>query len=156
MDRLDLYEQFSAMRRSLALIFAELPSVTEDYRPRDNMRSAWEVANHLAQIPAIDSAIASQKSQEVVQALEHELACNQPDQLLAVWDHGIEELEAFYDGLTLDAFENSTGKAFYGHEDLYKNWLLSTLTHSHHHRAQLFNYLREMGKPLNGFVYLYA
>lgn len=154
MDRTDLFEQFHALRRSLVLIFAELPE--EDWRPRDDMRSLWEVANHLAQVPSIDTLIARGMDEATVHRAQEVAAVRSTEALLTQWDRGVTELEAFYGGLTEAEFEEQLGTAFYGHSAAFKTWLLETVTHCHHHRAQLFNYLREFGLPLNGFAYLYA
>lgn len=156
MNQQDLFDQFNALDRSLKLLLPELPSQENDWRPRENMRSLWELANHLAQAPAIGVSIAKGDSESVVHGREVELNRTSVDGLLSVWEQGINELKSYFGALSQEDFENMTTTAFYDYTAPAKTWLLETLTHVHHHRAQLFNCLKESGRDLDGYDYLYV
>lgn len=155
MDQQDLFRELQGLRRSLAKLLPELPPHAEDWRPDDRMRTAWELANHLVQIPAVDTAIAQEKVQAEIQQLERELTTNTVEGLLAVWDRGIAAAETHFNALSPDQFETVETTAFYGHGMKAKEWLLEIVTHTYHHRAQLFTYLKLKGRPVD-MSYLYA
>ena len=155
MNQHDLFEQLHALRRSLVKILPQLPACAEDWRPRENMRSCWELANHLVSIPATDTVIAQEKDQPAVQAKETGREATTVEGLDGVWDQGMEELIAHYSALPPDQFESLETTSFYGHKAVAKTWLVETVTHVHHHRAQLFTYLKLMGRPVDMF-YLYS
>ena len=52
-------------------------------------------------------------------------------------------------GLSDTEFMTREGKAFYGHVDPLWSWLLDIVTHTYHHRAQLFTYLKQLGLPVD-------
>lgn len=156
MNQQDLFDQFDALDRSMKLLLPQLPPHEADWRPRENMRSIWELANHLAQAPAIGTSIAKGDSESVVQGRESELTRTTVNGLLSVWEEGINELKSYFGALSQEEFETMTTTAFYDYTAPAKTWLLETLTHVHHHRAQLFNYLKESGKDLDGYDYLYV
>lgn len=155
MDQKDLFAELEALRRSLAKLLPEMPPHAEDWRPHEQVRTAWELANHLVQIPAVDTAIAQEKAQPEIQQLERELIATTVDGLLAVWDRGVADATAYFGDLSPAAFETQETTAFYGHRMAQKAWLLEIVTHTYHHRAQLFTYLKLKGRPV-GMGHLYA
>jgi len=121
-----------------------------DFRPRDNMRTLRELGHHLAQIPAIDHAIMRGLKQEEVQAEEDKLTREAEERTLpAGWQgvigSGVKDLARFMETLPMNEFEAGSGSAFYGRTQTYAQWLLETVTHLYHHRAQFFTYLKELG-----------
>lgn len=151
----DLFAELHSLRRSVAKLLPEIPPHSEDWRPQDNMRSAWELANHLVQIPAIDVLICREEPQEVVRARESSLQASTVEGLLAVWDLGLAEAVAHFGSLSPAEFDSLETTAFYGHKMAAKAWLLEIVTHTHHHRAQLFTYLKLKGRPVH-MGHLYA
>lgn len=61
----------------------------------------------------------------------------------------------YFGSLSPEQFQTQVGKAFYGHAAPMHEWLLEIITHSYHHRAQLFTYLKLLGRPVDMFT-LYA
>lgn len=155
MDQKDLISEMQTLRRSLVKLLPELPSQAEDWRPRENMRSVWELATHLVQIPAIDLLILRQGSQAEVQALEAKLTAATPEGLLAIFDEGLAAVERYYGAVAAGEFEARIATAFYGHGMPLKAWLLEIVTHTYHHRAMLHTYLKLMGRPVD-MSYLYC
>ena len=155
MNQKDLFAELDALRRSLAKLLPELPPRSEDWRPRENMRSLWELALHLVQIAAVDTLIAQERTQAEVRALEAELVASTPEGLLAIYDRGVEEAKRLFDPMSAADFEGRTSKAFYGHAMPAKGWLLEIVTHSYHHRAMLFTCLKLHGRPVD-MSYLYV
>lgn len=150
-----LLTELQNVGRSVERLLGLMPVDRLDWRPRENMRTLLELANHLAQIPAVDLAILQASSQETVRGLEARLSRAEPAEIAVVWRGGVEAVEAFFRPLTAEQFENQVGKAFYGHEATLAEWLLEIVTHTYHHRAQLFTYLKLMGLPVDMFT-LYA
>jgi len=142
------------------LLLAELEKVTENccrlfslvqeehlsWRPQDNMRSLSELANHLAQIPAVDLHIMQGVPEPKLIELEENLQRASQEQWSSVMRQGCEELTGFMAKLSFDEFENNSGTAYYGRTQTFVQWLLEVVTHIFHHRSQLFMYLK-----LNGY-----
>ncbi len=155
MNQQDLFAELDALRRSLAKLLPMLPPRAEDWRPRENMRSLWELATHLVQIAAVDTLIAREGTQAQVRALEAELASSTPEELLAVFDRGAADARRHFGPMSAADFDGKVTKAFYGHAMPAKGWLLEIVTHSYHHRAMLFTCLKIHGKPVD-MSYLYV
>lgn len=136
---------------SLQKLFAQIQQ-GGGFRPRDNMRTVLELANHLAQIPAIDLAILQSATEPEIRALEAKLQTNDPEALFQVWSDGVAAVKAHFSTMDATTLATQKGKAFYGHEATMAEWLLEIVTHTYHHRAQLFTYLKELGRPIDMFT----
>ena len=120
-----------------------------DWRPQEGMRTLAELANHLAQVPAVDYRLLRGDTEEQVAALEQELKRDDAEGWCGVLQEGAAQLLQYYERLTLDQFENGSGTAYYGRTQTNAQWLLEIITHLYHHRAQLFVYLKLNGYPVN-------
>ncbi|MCB1186631.1 DinB family protein [bacterium] len=119
------------------------------FRPAANMRTLEELVNHLAQIPAIDLLIMRGAEEAEVQDREKKMFARSRDDLFKNMERGSRDMTRFMEGLTFDEFENGNGVAFYGRSQTYQQWLLETVTHIYHHRAQLHMYLKIKGYPVD-------
>lgn len=152
MNQQDMLKALLQLNGSLEELFAQIQPDQLDWRPRENMRSMMELANHLAQIPAVDLKILQEGTEPEIRALEARLHRTNPAELMQVWRDGLASLTEFYLGLTPEQLEQKTGKSYYGHEAPMAQWLLEIITHSFHHRAQLFNMLKMLGRPVDMFT----
>ncbi|HET7657744.1 MAG TPA: DinB family protein [Bacillales bacterium] len=122
-----------------------------DYRPRENMRTLRELAHHLVMIPETDLAIVQEKTQEEVQAIEgREL----PDAaaMNEAMEQGFLRLKDYYYSLSDQDFLEKETKAFYAPAGATQaKWCVETTTHIFHHRAQMFNYMKQLGYDINMF-----
>lgn len=155
MDQQDLFIELQYLRRSLVKYFSILPPRSEDWRPRENMRSVWELANHLAQIPVIDTLITREATEQEVMAMEAALKADTAERLLAVWDQGIKAAMELFGTMSAQQFETSQHTSFHGFTMPAKAWLVEIVTHTFHHRAMLHTYLKLMGAPVD-MSYVYA
>lgn len=152
MDQQDLLKALEQLNGSIEELINQIPIDRLDWRPHEKMRTVEELANHLVQIPAIDLQILQGGTQEEVRAMEGHLHQSDPAELLAVWQGGVQAVREFFLPLTPDQFRSQVGKAFYGHEAPLQEWLLEIITHAYHHRAQLFTYLKLLGRPVDMFT----
>lgn len=152
MDAQDLLAELRFLRTTLERLLTQAEAVDPDWRPAPQMRSVLELANHVAQIPAVDLAIAQEQPREQVQALEHSLTRPKVGELLAVWDQGYAAVEAYFSAMDPTEFETRVTSAFYDYKATQKKWLLDFVTHTYHHRAQLFTYLKMLGRPIDMFT----
>jgi uncharacterized damage-inducible protein DinB len=151
MDQHLLIGNLEWLTGSLNKLFAQIQQ-DGGYRPRANMRTVLELANHLAQIPAIDLAILQGAPEPEIRALEAKLRTDDPERLTQVWSEGVAAVKAYFTPLDATVLATQKGKAFYGHEATMAEWLLEIVTHTYHHRAQLFTYLKELGRPIDMFT----
>ena len=131
--------------RMLALIKPE----HYGYRPQDNLRTLLELANHLAQIPAIDLRILRGDKEPEIVRCESELRRESSSELRDVLREGVRDMANYFEHLSFDDYENGSGTAFFGRTQTHAQWLLEAITHLYHHRAQLFMYLKLNGYDVN-------
>lgn len=127
-----------------------------DYKPSKNMRTLLELTNHFVQIPFVDLAIMQEKSgDEVNQLQNHDLFKTDPIELIKVMEEGYEAFKDYMASLSESEFLQKHTKAFYFGDDSkgmsQVKWLIETTTHAFHHRAQFFNYLKQLGYEVNMF-----
>ncbi|HWI53072.1 MAG TPA: DinB family protein [Symbiobacteriaceae bacterium] len=152
MHQQELMKALTQLNGSLEELFAQIQPEHLEWRPRENMRTVMELANHLAQIPSIDLKIMQSGTEAEVRALEGELHRSSPGELVHVWRSGIGAVGEFFGALSQEQFETQVGTAFYGHAMPMSEWLLEIITHAYHHRAQLFTYLKMLGRPVDMFT----
>jgi uncharacterized damage-inducible protein DinB len=152
MHQQDLLKAVTQLNGSLEELFAQIQPDQLDWRPHENMRTVMELANHLAQVPSVDLKIMQGGTEAEVRALEASLRRSSPAELIHVWRSGVGAVAEFYDGLTAEQFSTQVGTAFYGHAMPLSEWLLEIITHGYHHRAQLFTYLKMLGRPVDMFT----
>jgi len=125
-----------------------------EFQPKGNMRTVVELVYHLVSIPATDLAILQEKSGDEVNQIEEELeGIKDAGKLSEIMQKNYEQLKAYMTSLSDDDFLNKATKAFYSdHAALQMKWLMEITTHTYHHRAQLFNYLKELEYDINFFI----
>ncbi|OXM85724.1 DinB family protein [Paenibacillus rigui] len=125
-----------------------------DYRPQDNMRTLLELVHHLVMIPASDLAILQEKPQPEVEKLETSLADVRDTAALAEqFRRNFEAAKHYFESLSEEELLHKSTKAFYlEHGAVQSKWLIEIVTHTFHHRSQLYNYLKQLGHDLNFFV----
>lgn len=65
---------------------------------------------------------------------------------------GFDAFQTYMTSLSDEDFLTKKTKPFYLDEGMTQSrWLTETLTHIFHHRAQLFNYLKQLGYDVNMF-----
>ncbi|MHB1628701.1 MAG: DinB family protein [Bacilli bacterium] len=146
-----LAELALAVRTTGALLEKATPELW-DFRPREEMRTVLELANHLTQSPLIDLAILKEQSQEEVHALEQALTASDAAHMRANMENGLAELSAYMGGLSEHDFLHKESKPFYGENgSTQAKWLVEIVTHAFHHRGQLFTYLKQAGLAITMF-----
>lgn|GEM_PF-372755 len=168
-DNLDANEQ-SGVQRMKAMLFEELENIVRtsrklmeriqaeewSYRPqqRDNMNTVQELVCHLAAIPSTDLLILQEHTEAEVVKLEDEYRALGTDanKLGERMSAGLESLRSYMEALPDEEFLSRRTTPFYiDHPTAQAKWLIEITTHLQHHRAQLFNYLKELGHPVNMF-----
>lgn len=124
------------------------------YRPAENMRTLLELAHHIVSIPASDLAILKEQAQPDVERIENRVnGIQDPNQLANQLRTNVEELRTYMLSLSEDELLHKSTKAFYAEHGVVQiKWLIEIVTHTFHHRAQLYNYLKQLGHPLQFFM----
>lgn len=150
-----LFSEWDVAVRTISNLLTKVQEKDWDYRPRENMRTLLELANHLVQIPAVDLAIGKEKNEQEIRHLENELQAGSAEELIKVLRNGYQDFKAYYESLSETDFFVKKSKPFYfgehmeGHTQV--KWLTESTTHIFHHRGQFFNYLKELGYEVNMF-----
>ncbi|MBN2228363.1 MAG: DinB family protein [Candidatus Thorarchaeota archaeon] len=128
-----------------------------NFKPSDGMRSLFDVMNHLAEIPTIDLQFCSMQFNnfEEVHAMEKELRRNTIDELLALYDEGMEAIHEFISKLSDDQLTENSLKPFdlEGPPRSWAHYIPEITTHLAMHKMQLWMYLRLAGAPVNMRTY---
>ncbi|WP_313731994.1 DinB family protein [Cohnella nanjingensis] len=148
-----LFEELTLLVKTSVRLIGRISPADADYRPRDNMRSLQELVHHLASIPSVDLLILQEKSEPEIRRLEAEIAADtDPDKLGDRMMSGMREVERYMTGLSDEDFLRKSTKPFYlEHDAVQAKWLIEIVTHVQHHRAQLFNYMKQLGYAINMF-----
>ncbi|WP_331000503.1 MULTISPECIES: DinB family protein [Bacillus] len=74
------------------------------------------------------------------------------DDMTQAMKTGFEQLKTYFISISDEALLTKKTTPFYLDEGMTQSrWLTETLTHVFHHRAQLFNYLKQLGYDVNMF-----
>lgn len=152
MNQQELVKGLTRLNNSVEALFSEIQPDQLQWQARDNMWKLIDLANHLAQIPSTDLAIPQGATREQIQEIEHSLRRENPAELFAVWQAGAAKVKAYYESMSAEDFETKVTQAFYGQGATQQEWLLEMITHAYHHRAQLFTYLKMLGRPIDMFT----
>lgn len=143
--RMQLLDELGWITANCCRMLEEIPEDAYSFCPQEGMRSLAQLANHLAQVPAVDLAIMQGGKEKEIQDLEASLSRSNPADWVALMREGKDSLYRYMDHLSLDQYENSSGTAFYGRTQTNAQWLLEVITHLYHHRSQLYLYLKLCG-----------
>ncbi|WP_261382120.1 DinB family protein, partial [Bacillus paralicheniformis] len=151
--RSDLFHEMETGIRSTCHLLKKVKESDWSYRPADHMRSLKELASHLAAIPEADLAIMQEKEEDVIARIEKKYdALQSADQMAEAMQKGFAAFQTYMTSLSDEEFLTKKTKPFYLDEGMTQSrWLTETLTHVFHHRAQLFNYLKQLGYDVNMF-----
>ncbi|SFD75672.1 DinB family protein [Fictibacillus sp. FJAT-27399] len=148
-----LLEELELIVRTSTNLIGKISPNHLDYRPRENMRSLHELVLHLVSVPSTDLLILQEKSEEEVRELESEVASDhEPEQWIVRMKNGLQDVRSYMEQMPDEEFLQKKTKPFYlDHGTVQAKWLIEIVTHAQHHRAQLFNYLKEQGYDVNMF-----
>lgn len=151
-----LFEELALIVRTSRKLMERIKEEEWGYQPqgRENMRSLQELVHHLAAVPAVDLLILQEHSKDEVSELEatYTVAAEDVHKLGAMMAAGVDSLRDYMEGLPDEEFLTKRTTPFYvNHPTAQAKWLIEIVTHAQHHRAQLFNYLKELGHPANMF-----
>lgn len=149
-----LFEELEHIVKTSSNLIKKIADKDWDYRPADNMRTLQELVHHLVSVPGTDLLILQEKPVEDVRKLEGAIAADGGDKakLIAWMDKGLADLKSYMNGLTDEDFLHKKTKPFYlEHGSVQAKWLVEVVTHAQHHRAQMFNYLKQLGYEVSMF-----
>ncbi|MCY7791344.1 DinB family protein [Bacillus haynesii] len=151
--RSDMFHEMETGVRSTCHLLKKVKESDWSYRPADRMRSLKELASHLAAIPEADLAIMQEKEEDVIARIEKKYgALQSADEMAEAMQKGFDTFKTYMVSLSDEEFLTKKTKPFYLDEGMTQSrWLTETLTHVFHHRAQLFNYLKQLGYDVNMF-----
>ncbi len=152
-----ILDGFLEEARQTRFVLSKAEGTNLFYTPSDNLRALKELANHLAQIPRIDTAIYSGEvaTVEDAQALEKELTGSSVSEMVENFDSGLEYAKAFFQDMSEKDFLEAKMKPFYQREGT-KTWpecLQEMTSHLAMHKMQLWMYLKISGKPVDMYTY---
>ncbi|MFX1562925.1 MAG: DinB family protein [Promethearchaeota archaeon] len=152
-----LLEVFEREAQQARVVISTIGKIPKDYKPKEGMRTLWELANHLAQIPLLDPSfyVGEIANVEQAQAKEKKLKSDDLKGLLATFDKGIKEVGKRFKGMTDGEFFAKTLKPFYEKRPK-KNWahyMPEFITHISMHKMQLWMYLKLAGAKVDMMTY---
>ena len=148
-----LFEELGLIVRTTTGFINRIKPDQWEYKPAANMRSLKELAQHLVMVPSVDLLILREGSEEEARKLEGTIAgITDAESLAAAMERGVQELQAYMDGLSEEQFLQLKTRPYYTEDSTVQaKWLIEVVTHAQHHRAQLFMYLKLLGHDVNMF-----
>jgi uncharacterized damage-inducible protein DinB len=141
-----LFEELDLIVHTTTNLLAKVKPEGVEFRPQPNMRTLRELAEHLAAIPAVDLQIVQEHKAEEVRAVEQRFAEMEFTKLGAAMAEGLEPLRQYMTALPEEDFLYKKTTPFYlEHGTAQAKWLIEIVTHTQHHRGQLFTYLKMQG-----------
>ncbi len=150
-----LFDELELAVKTTTNLLLKIEDKQWGFRPTKNMRSLEELVHHLIAIPRSDlTCLMLEKSMEEYEKVEKEIAeVNDREKLGEMMKENLSVLKNYVNSLSEDELLNKKTKPFYyeqgGHVQI--KWLMEIVTHTYHHRAQLFNYLKQLNHPVNMF-----
>ncbi len=128
-----------------------------NFCPADGMRSLIEVANHLAQIPRMDTAVYTSEvaTPEQAQEMESGLRSEDVNGMLKVFDDGVKHVIDYFSKMSDTEFLKENLRPFYetGAEKSWGDYFPEIITHMAMHKMQLWVYLKLAGLPVDMYTY---
>jgi len=151
---LDVLEHESSQAR---FVLAAAKDVDLQFSPKDGIRPLVDLANHLAQIPLIDFKFFNMDFDnfEQTREMEKDLRKDTIDELLAVYDKGIDYIKEHFSKLSDEQVLENNKKPFYekGPEKNWAHYLPTIATHLAMHKMQLWMYLKLADASVNMMTY---
>ena len=137
-------------------VLAAAKDVDLKFSPKE-MKPLIDLANHLAQIPLIDYKFFNMDFDNFDQTkkMEKDLHKDSIDELLTVFDKGIDYIKGNFAGLSDEEVLEDNKKPFYesGPEKNWAHYLPTIATHLAMHKMQLWTYLKLAGAQVNMMTY---
>jgi hypothetical protein len=152
-----LFDMLTNESNQVRFVLAAAKGMDLQFSPKDKMRPLIDLANHIAQIPILDYKFFNMEfdSFEQTQKMEKDLHRDSVDELLVIYDEGIEHIKEHFSKQTDDQVLENNKKPFYEQGPL-KNWahyLPTIATHLAMHKMQLWMYLKLAGAPVSMWTY---
>ncbi|GGA23984.1 DinB family protein [Paenibacillus physcomitrellae] len=147
-----LFDELQLIVRTTDGLIAKIKPEDWSYRPHENMRTLKELAEHLTAIPSVDLLILQEYSESDIRQMEARFAEAAPSSLGSLMKQGLEKLKGYMEALDEEDFWHKETRPFYmDHGSTQAKWLVEIVTHTHHHRGQLFTYLKMQSYEVNMF-----
>jgi uncharacterized damage-inducible protein DinB len=148
-----LFEELTLIVNTTAGLIRKISPEDWSYQPRENMRTLLELVQHLVAVPAVDLLILQEKSEDEARSLEAVFAEDRDaESMFKRMEQGFSELKSYMEDLSEEDFLHKKTTPFYlPHSTAQAKWLIEIVTHTQHHRGQLFTYLKTKGYEVNMF-----
>ncbi|WP_152655584.1 DinB family protein [Oceanobacillus sp. CFH 90083] len=139
--------------RSMEGLLKKVEEKDWSYRPAENMRSLGELARHIVSAPEVGLNLWQEKDQEAIQNVEAGYEqLESAEAMMEAMNKGFDKYKAYMLSLSDEEFLTKKTKPFYLEEGaIQAHWLVEDVSHLFHHRAQFFNYLKQLGYDINMF-----
>jgi len=149
MTKRELVEYMDNRVRRCWRLLDKIPEDKWDWRPAEKMMTLGEVANHVATMLDIETAIFEGKlTQEGYAERVKAMEKNNKQDLIAASRECHTRAMKFYQAMSEEDFETETFTTPAGTTMTYKGGVLAELEHYTHHRSQLYLYLGLLGVEL--------
>ncbi|MFD1452440.1 DinB family protein [Oceanobacillus sojae] len=139
--------------RSMEGLLKKVENKDWSYRPAENMRNLGELARHTVSIPEVDLNLWLEKDERTIRDLESKYEkLESAEELIEAMNQGFQLFKTYMLSLSDEDFLTKKTKPFYLEEgETQAHWLVEEVSHLFHHRAQFFNYLKQLGYDINMF-----
>ncbi|GGP11828.1 DinB family protein [Oceanobacillus neutriphilus] len=153
MLREELLEELELGIRSMAGLLNKVEEKDWPYQPAENMRNLRELARHIVSVPEVDLNLWQEKDEKEIRDLEAKYErLESAEELINAMNPGFQLFKTYMLSLSDEDFLTKKTKPFYLEDgETQAHWLVEEVSHLFHHRAQFFNYLKQLGYDINMF-----
>jgi len=151
--RKELLDELEIGIRSMEGLLRKVQEKDWGYQPAEKMRDLKELAKHIVSIPEVDLNIWQEKDQEAIQELEEKYdKLESAEAMIEAMNNGFKVYKTFMLSLSEQDFLTKKTIPFYLEEGkIQARCLIEDVSHLFHHRAQFFNYLKQIGYDIDMF-----
>ena len=149
MTKRELMEYLDNRVRKCRYLLEKIPEGKWHWRPAENLMTLGDLANHVAMLLDVESAIfEGALTKESYAAKVHAMRKDNKPGLLNMARECHARAMKFYGAMSEEDFETEVFTTPAGTTMSYKGGLLAELEHFTHHRSQLWTYLCQLGVPI--------
>lgn len=145
MSREVLLNELSFLHKNLNLYLNHLPGAHLNWRPAEGMFTLFELACHLSATASMRAAILAGEPDEAIFGWDVPLRQGAVQDLRSMLDEGFGRVLAQFRSYSDEEFTSLLIRSPWSPPVSPDRHALELITHIHHHRGQLHNYLRQLG-----------
>lgn len=143
-----ILRQLQYVEKTILSLFFKVDVHAWKIKKNDNIRSIFEICQHITTIPVADYLLSKSASHQEMEAFYKQHQLQKIEDMTSYFSQAMEQLYYQIIHMSFDEQYYAT-TSYWGVTYTKKEWILEILMHLTHHRAQLYFQLKEGGVPVS-------